>query len=118
MKAIGIALKSIWTSRSRRFKVGDRVRFKQGQWGAAKPDETGYKERILLAGAEGTVLRLVSWDLVAVKWDAGKYKIYKDIVQGPRGLEITDKGTVDLPSITTSAVNAGNIEKIAQQAKP
>lgn len=97
------------------FKVGDRVRYNDG-FGAAKPADTGFKDKVLQRNKMGTVSRLGSEGLVTVKWDAGEYEIYDDIVSGPAGLSVTTKGSVRLEAFETE-VHVSNMEKANGVAK-
>ena len=88
----------------KKIKAGDRVRITKDGTSTLFPPETGYPQKLLLedAGRTGTVTGFSKTDkaVLRVKWDAGSYRIYDDIVLGASGeLEVRDKGRADIESI-------------------
>jgi hypothetical protein len=91
----------------KKIKVGDRVRITKDGTSTLFPPDTGYPQKLLLEDAErtGTVTGFSKMDkaVLRVKWDAGSYRIYDDMVLGRSGhLEVRDKGRVDIGSIDTN----------------
>jgi hypothetical protein len=80
------------------YQIGDRVRFKNDGPITAKPAQTGYSEPVILEqkGREGTIVRFHSEGVPIVKWDAGTYRVYRDMQSTPEGIKVWDKGTVEL----------------------
>jgi hypothetical protein len=62
------------------FKAGDRVRICMPLAGIPRPEETGLPHEVIMdEGHTGVIVRAAGNEMVAVRWDAGKYRIHRDL---------------------------------------
>lgn len=106
----------------KKIKAGDRVRITKDGTSTLFPPDTGYPQKLLLedAGRTGTVTGFSRSDkaVLRVKWDAGSYRIYDDLVLGASGhLEVRDKGKVDIKSIETD-IHSDRVEVLSSPGTP
>lgn len=97
------------------YKVGDRVRYSSDFPSTAKPEHTGYREPVILEqGKEGTIAGFHSSGHPSVKWDAGTYRIFRDMKSTESGTTFLDKGTVQLNAFQTPGTNSENLAPVSR----
>lgn len=83
------------------FKAGDKVRICMPLAGIPGPEETGLPHEVIMdEGHTGVIVRSAGEEMVTVRWDAGKYRIYKD-------LDLATMQYLDNGSLTSEGFESG-----------
>lgn len=95
------------TAKSKSYKLGDRIRFTKGD-----PAKTAYAgtEIIIEFGKFGTVVGFEG-SLPIVRWDDGRYRIFRGVKDTPTGLEFTDWGDTPVQGFEDS-IHPNRIEPV------